>query len=1067
MAINIELKIAMTSYPYWVTTSDLGSFQEGYSFISNPLSIDFGETLNLPCVVSLLNGNLPTGVRWQQDGFSVTLLGNVHGISTDTTFTFTFRITNGSFVSDQTFYIKITNTIDILEWITDYIQPVGYYYSSGIATYIVSAKNTPTKAIEYSIAPNTTRGLSIEKTSGLISLDLTWKSNTTYIGGTDYVINNNNLYICVITGQSGLSIGPTSTGLGVVDSTYPVWRPNTPYSLNVVVTNDSGKIYVCIVSGISAPGGGPTGTGTSVSDGAVVKWQYIGQAAVWDQIAVGTLQNLPFSAIATTSTKSIIAVFSISLVSRPYQPIWITPSGILEENLPPGELFSYKLQVLEPDFLVVTFSSNNLPSWLSLTNSGELWGKIPAVQQTTSYSFTVVATANSISVPRSFVIVVFENDSQLVWNTDSDLGTVEDGDFSTLQIFAKTFRLGKFVSYGVSSGMLPPNLTLIYDSGILDGFIDYHAIDKTYYFEVTATDGVDSITKVFSLKVQAKNIGPHMNLSIPLMGVDKIFFNVNNSNSLIDESYLFQSANPHKGRNKYPEIPLITGFKSSNADDLRNLIASWLHEFVVNYTTLGVTNDQTLPYQELFIRVRDADSVGQWQPNTFYQTGERVSNGDGLEFVAIYGGTSGNYPGPVTKDSKILDGTITWTYESVPNNSVSTPHTLPWYPRHLYSEGQTVTNNGDIYQAQNSGYSAGDLGPFGQQSVVDGDVVWNWIRSNIDSPNIYYPSNIFNIRNSIKTASGFATAQGAGASAIVYVDPTTNGIGHITINNKGTGYYRAPYVNIFGSGYGAELAAKLSINSGTITFSTVGFVVGQQFNVDQGLGTSAIISVATVNSFGQVTKISIISGGTYTVFPQAAVTFVSGTQNFSVLFDLGVGSVDVVYPGNNYTVNATSINFNGRELIPDWLENLYKGYATCIRLADITANGSSEFIANTFIDNTFYGEKIEVKYIKLSQNGVSWTGTTTFDDNEQNFDCDTTRFVEIDESSQTIFDMNTTLFENKSTYFDGFTNTTVGSSDFESNFILDNNETIIDQPSMISNSKYSIQWLIALGKPFQ
>ena len=1058
----------MTSYPYWVTPSNLGSFQEGYSFVSTPLSIYFGETTNLPCVASLLNGTLPNGVRWEQQGFAIVLLGNVTGITSDTNFSFTFRIKNGSFISDQTFYMTITNTIDVLEWVTDYTKALGYYYSSGVSNYLVSAKNTPVKSIAFSITSAVTRGLSIEATSGLITLDLTWKPNTTYVGGVDYVVNNNSLYFCSITGQSGLSVGPTSTGNNLVDSTYPAWRASTYYVLNTIVTNDSGKIYVCIVGGISSPGGGPTGTGVNIADGGIVKWQYIGQAAVWNQIATDSLQNLPFSITATTNTKNISAVFSIELVSRPYEPIWITPSGTLEQNLPPGELFAYQLEVLEPDFLVATFTSSDLPSWLSLSNFGELWGKIPAVQQTTTYSFTVSATANGTSVPRSFAIEVFQNDSQLVWNTDSKLGTVYDGDFSTLQISATTYRLGKFVTYGVSGGVLPPNLTLVFDSGILDGFIDYHAIDKTYYFEVTATDDVDSITKKFSLTVKAKNIGPHMSLSVPLMGTDKNFFNVNNSNSVIDEIYLFQSANPHKGRNKYPEIPIISGFMATNAADLRNMISSWLHEFVVNYTTLGVTNSVTLPYQELFVRLRDSDSVQQWQPLTFYQTGTRVSNGDGNEYIAVYGGTSDNYPGPTTFDGSILDGSVTWAYESNPNVSVSTSHTLPWYPYHLYSVGQAVTNNGNIYQATTAGYSAGDLGPLEKTTTIDGDITWNWIGSSSQAPNIYYPSNIFNIRNTIKISSGFATAQGAGASAIVSVDPITNGIGYITVSNPGTGYYRSPYINIFGTGSGAELFANLTLNSGKVTASTVGFAVGQTFLVDQGIGTAATISVSSVNSFSQVAGISVINGGSYSVFPQTAVTFISGHNSFSILFDLGIGSVDVISSGSNYTLNATSIDFNGKELIPEWQRNLYNGYMLSIPLADITLSGSAAFTANTLGTNEFYGEKIEVKYIKMSKNGVAWTGNTTFDNNEQEFDCQSTRFVEIDESSQTIFDMNTTLFEKSFTYFDGFTNnTTDGSSDFHSNFILDNNETLFDQPSIIYDSKYSIQWLIALGKPFQ
>ena len=226
--------------------------------------------------------------------------------------------------------------------------------------------------------------------------------------------------------------------------------------------------------------------------------------------------------------------------------------------------------------------------------------------------------------------------------------------------------------------------------------------------------------------------------------------------------------------------------------------------------------------------------------------------------------------------------------------------------------------------------------------------------------------------------------------------------------------------------------------------------------------------MSSVNSFSQVAGISVINGGSYSVFPQTAVTFISGHNSFSILFDLGIGSVDVISSGSNYTLNATSIDFNGKELIPEWQRNLYNGYMLSIPLADITLSGSAAFTANTLGTNEFYGEKIEVKYIKMSKNGVAWTGNTTFDNNEQEFDCQSTRFVEIDESSQTIFDMNTTLFEKSFTYFDGFTNnTTDGSSDFHSNFILDNNETLFDQPSIIYDSKYSIQWLIALGKPFQ
>jgi uncharacterized phage protein gp47/JayE len=67
---------------------------------------------------------------------------------------------------------------------------------------------------------------------------------------------------------------------------------NTPGSPDVV-TNDGGRVYVCITSGTSAGSGGPTGTGTDITDGTV-HWRYLGaklvitsrQLAVFDSTRV-------------------------------------------------------------------------------------------------------------------------------------------------------------------------------------------------------------------------------------------------------------------------------------------------------------------------------------------------------------------------------------------------------------------------------------------------------------------------------------------------------------------------------------------------------------------------------------------------------------------------------------------------------------------------------------------------------------------------------------------------------------------------------------------------------------
>lgn len=65
----------------------------------------------------------------------------------------------------------------------------------------------------------------------------------------------------------------------VIDPTPSAWAGTTGYSATPgardVVSNDGGRTYICITSGTSAGSGGPTGTGTDITDGTV-HWRYLG-----------------------------------------------------------------------------------------------------------------------------------------------------------------------------------------------------------------------------------------------------------------------------------------------------------------------------------------------------------------------------------------------------------------------------------------------------------------------------------------------------------------------------------------------------------------------------------------------------------------------------------------------------------------------------------------------------------------------------------------------------------------------------------------------------------------------
>jgi len=107
--------------------------------------------------------------------------------------------------------------------------------------------------------------------------------------------------------------------------------------------------------------------------------------------------------------------------------------------------------------------------------SGDVFGKVPAQSAITkSYSFTVTAirigdvnTTETHSVSRVFTVdIIGEVDSVITWNTPSDLGHVDAGYSSLLNINATTSVPNATITYNITSGQLPPGLSLEFDGEI-------------------------------------------------------------------------------------------------------------------------------------------------------------------------------------------------------------------------------------------------------------------------------------------------------------------------------------------------------------------------------------------------------------------------------------------------------------------------------------------------------------------------------------------------------------------------------------------------------------------------
>lgn len=115
--------------------------------------------------------------------------------------------------------------------------------------------------------------------------------------------------------RSALSAQPFKVA-GVIDvsqallftdviATATAWTSTTGYVATVgtrsVVTNDGGRTYICITSGTSAGSGGPTGTGTDITDGSV-HWRFLGSTVVITPLQRASLAPQNVSVVSTVGT---------------------------------------------------------------------------------------------------------------------------------------------------------------------------------------------------------------------------------------------------------------------------------------------------------------------------------------------------------------------------------------------------------------------------------------------------------------------------------------------------------------------------------------------------------------------------------------------------------------------------------------------------------------------------------------------------------------------------------------------------------------------------------------------
>jgi hypothetical protein len=256
--------------------------------------------------------------------------------------------------------------------------------------------------------------------------------------------------------------------------------------------------------------------------------------------------------IMTADTTFITAdnTFITADVSPIRIPILLNPQGSIG-RVRNDNWFAYKFDALDLDgdltqYIISSSSPSALPGLTLDLNTGWLYGAIPNLGLTDiSYTFDVRVFKKDnptlISDPYTYSLqIIGPVDTEVIWLTDSDLGTIDNGAISTLYVAAVVGN-GQPLTYELLSGSnstLPQGLSLL-PNGDIAGRVSFNtfALDggttvfdvgflktpttfdmkNTFTVRAFTSDGLVDVTKTFSITVIREYNEPYDNLYIQAM----------------------------------------------------------------------------------------------------------------------------------------------------------------------------------------------------------------------------------------------------------------------------------------------------------------------------------------------------------------------------------------------------------------------------------------------------------------------------------------------------------------------------------------------------------------------
>jgi hypothetical protein len=231
--------------------------------------------------------------------------------------------------------------------------------------------------------------------------------------------------------------------------------------------------------------------------------------------------------------------------------------------------------------------------------TSEVFGVIPyqpAVIKT--YSWTIVATRygtndDVVATSRTFTVnTIGEIDSVITWNSPTSLGAVSANYISTLKVNATSTITDAIVIYTVTSGNLPPGLTLNLDGEIAGKVNQYGSLgnpglitfdqtdftlddstttlDRKYTFRVKARDqfGYSADTRDFTIEIDTPNNRLYSNINVrPFLKIDqrKVWKSFITNSTVFTPTSIYRPNDPSFGVQQDLKMLVYAGIETKEA----------------------------------------------------------------------------------------------------------------------------------------------------------------------------------------------------------------------------------------------------------------------------------------------------------------------------------------------------------------------------------------------------------------------------------------------------------------------------------------------------------------------